>query len=112
MEVTTQPSLFAELNAGPRATDQHRPRAQRLPLQRDGKIVVGMTIDNIGPSDGRSAAYVRLNSDGSVDPTFRCDGPEYNYSRRPLFSLADGVLLLKELMMPVHNASNQMAQST
>ncbi len=41
-----------------------------IALQPDGKILVGGTFNNMG---GTNRGLVRLNADGSLDPTFTCD---------------------------------------
>jgi uncharacterized delta-60 repeat protein len=66
------------------------PTGPVIVLQASGKIIVGMTIGNFVLSDGSTAAFIRLNSDGSLDSTFHYDGPAYSYSSQRMFSLADG----------------------
>jgi uncharacterized delta-60 repeat protein len=65
-------------------------------VQGDGKILVGMKNGgDLVLSDGESTPLVRLNSDGSVDSSFRDLGPDGSVVPRPDGAMFVGAVLLK-----------------
>src|SRR5262245_29649212 len=66
-------------------------------LAPQGKVLVGMQHGTLGLSDGEESALVRLNADGSVDPTFRYRASLFLSPGPKIISIPDGSVLVDQM---------------
>jgi uncharacterized delta-60 repeat protein len=85
-----------------------------IALQADGKILIGGNFSNVRSSATTTnyarAGIARLNSDGTVDPTFDAKISASNFLVNGIFIQADGSVLITGVFQPTGSVARQIAR--